>query len=80
MTSIKEKAALVELKISNLTSTRLDEIYDSMNAKSKAELVNSIRAYVVTAHSPDEVQSKSERLTAAIMAIVYQYEECEVVE
>ena len=71
---------LTHIAISNITSKRLDEIYKSMDYKSKSELVSAIRNYAVLGHTKDEVQSKQERLLAALMSPIFIYEETEVMK
>ena len=74
----EELATLTELAISNMTSKRLRVIWDSMDYRSEAEIVNAIRNYVSESHTPDDVQDKSMRVVAAFMSIIYQYEQAEV--
>ena len=78
--NLEELSDLTELAVSNMTSARLDEIWQSMDYKSKQELVNATRSYAVLAHTPDEVQSKQERLLAAWMSPVYQFEQAKITE
>jgi hypothetical protein len=80
MMNANELADLTELKISNMTVSRLREIWDSMGYKTEAELVNAIRNYAEKSHKPDEVQSKSDRLLAAFMMMIYEYEQAKIME
>lgn len=75
-----ELSDLTHLAVSNISAKRLDEIYESMSYDSKQELVNAIRNYAVLAHTPDEVQSKQERLLAALMSVIFIHEETEIKE
>ncbi len=77
---IKELSDIIHLAVQNMTVKRFREIMSSMDYKSEAELVNSIRNYAVLGHTPDEVQSKQERLLAALMSVIFQFEEAEVVK
>ena len=79
MMDIKELSDLTHLAISNISAKRLDEIYKSMDYKTKAELVNAIRNYAVLGHTKDEVQSKQERLLAAIMSPIFIHEQAEII-
>jgi metal-responsive CopG/Arc/MetJ family transcriptional regulator len=78
--NIGELSDLTELAVSNITAKRLDEIWESMSYKTKAELVNATRNYALLAHTKDEVQSKQERLLAAWMSVIYQHEQAEIME
>ncbi|MBR9703257.1 hypothetical protein GOV10_04425 [Candidatus Woesearchaeota archaeon] len=71
----QELSDLTHLSIQNMTAKRLREILSSMDHKSEAELVNSIRNWAVLGHSKDEVQTKNERLLAAFMSVIFIYEE-----
>ena len=77
--NIEELRASTDLAISNLTISRFREIMKSADYKSESELVNAIRDYANKSHTKDEVQTKSERLLGALMFIVYQFEETEVI-
>ena len=77
---IKELSDLTHLAVSNISAKRLDEIYKSMTYKAKGELVNAIRNYAVLGHTKDEVQSKQERLLAAVIRPVFVYEEAKIME
>ena len=72
---IKELSDLTHLSVQNMTVKRLREILASMDHKSEAELVNSIRNWAVLGHTPDEVQTKDERLLAAFISIIFIHEE-----
>ena len=76
----QELSDITHLSIQNMTVKRFREIMSSMDYKSEAELINSIRNYAVLGHSPDEVQTKSERLLAALMSVIFIYEETKVME
>ena len=71
----QELSDITHLAVQNMTAKRLDEIWASMTYKSKAELVNAIANYAVLGHTADEVQSKQERLLAALMSPIFQFEE-----
>lgn len=73
-----ELAILTDLMISNMTSKRLREIVKTMNHETEMEIVNAIRNYATTSHTAEDVQTKSERLLAAVMAPIYYYEEAKV--
>ena len=75
-----ELSDLTHLAVSNISANRLDEIYKSMTYKDKAELVNAIANYAVLGHTKDEVQTKSERLLAAVIRPVFIYEEAKIME
>ncbi len=75
---IEELSDLTHLSVSNMTAARLREILSSMDHKSEAELVNSIRNWAVLGHTADEVQTKAERVLAALMSVIFIYEEAEV--
>lgn len=78
MLSIKEIRAETDLAISNMTILRFREIMKSADYKSESELVNAIRDYANKSHTKDEVQTKQERLLGALMFIVYQHEQAEI--
>ena len=78
--NLSELRIAADLAVSNMTSARLDKIYESMTYDSKQELVNAIRNYVTESHTKDEVQTKAERLKAAIMSPVFQFEEAEILK
>ena len=74
----QELSDITHLAIQNMTVKRFRKIMSSMDYKSEAELINSIRNYAVLGHSVDEVQTKSERLLAALMSVIFQFEQAEV--
>ncbi len=77
---LEELSDITHLAIQNMTVARFREIMSSMDYKSEAELINSIRNYAVLGHTVDEVQSKQERLLAALMSVIFIYEEAEVMK
>ena len=74
----QELSDITHLAVSNMTVKRFREIMSSMDYKSEAELINAIRNYAVLGHTADEVQSKQERLLAALMSVIFQFEQAEV--
>ena len=76
----QELSDITHLSIQNMTVKKFRKIMSSMDYKSEAELINSIRNYAVLGHSADEVQTKSERLLAALMSVIFQFEQAEVMK